>query len=134
MYRKDSTGWIKHMDFIILDLICLQVAFVLAYALSGYGVNPYQLILYRNMAVFMEVADLVVLFAMGTLKNVLKRGYYKDFVVTAQHGVILGACLLLYLFMWRYSLIRLRKLLLSDLVKKIMSMQFPILEHFKYRI
>ena len=98
MYRKDSTGWIKHMDFIILDLICLQVAFVLAYALSGYGVNPYQLILYRNMAVFMEVADLVVLFAMGTLKNVLKRGYYKDFVVTAQHGVILGACLLLYLF------------------------------------
>ena len=42
---------------------------------------------------------MVVLFAMGTLKNVLKRGYYKDFVVTAQHGVILGACLLLYLFM-----------------------------------
>ena len=83
MYRKDSTGWIKHVDFIILDLICLQVAFVLAYALSGYGANPYQLILYRNMAVFMEVADLVVLFAMGTLKNVLKRGYYKDFVVTA---------------------------------------------------
>ena len=64
MYRKDSTGWIKHVDFIILDLICLQVAFVLAYALSGYGANPYQLILYRNMAVFMEVADLVVLFAL----------------------------------------------------------------------
>ena len=99
MYRKDSTGWIKHVDFIILDLICLQVAFVLAYALSGYGANPYRLILYRNMAVFMEVADLVVLFAMGTLKNVLKREYYKDFVVTAQHGVILGACLVLYLFM-----------------------------------
>ena len=92
MYRKDSTEWIKHVDFIILDLICLQVAFVLAYVLSGYGANPYQLILYRNMAVFMEVADLVVLFAMGTLKNVLKRGYYKDFVVTAQHGVNLGAC------------------------------------------
>ena len=52
MYRKDSVGWIKHMDFIILDLICLQVAFVLAYALSGYGVNPYRLILYRNMAVY----------------------------------------------------------------------------------
>lgn len=99
MYRKDSTGWIKHVDFIILDLICLQVAFVLAYAFSGYGANPYQLILYRNMAIFMEVADLVVLFVMGTLKNVLKRGHYKDFVVTAQHGVILGAIMILYLFM-----------------------------------
>ena len=47
MYRKDSTGWIKHVDFIILDLICLQVAFVLAYALSGYGANPYQIILQK---------------------------------------------------------------------------------------
>ena len=99
MYRKDSVRWIKHVDFIILDLICLQVAFVLAYAFSGYGANPYQLILYRNMAIFMEVADLVVLFVMGTLKNVLKRGHYKDFVVTAQHGVILGAIMILYLFM-----------------------------------
>ena len=99
MYRKDSVRWIKHVDFIILDLICLQVAFVLAYAFSGYGANPYQLILYRNMAVFMEVEDLVVLFAMGPLKNVLKRGHYKDFVVTAEHGVILGAIMILYLFM-----------------------------------
>ena len=48
MYRKDSVRWIKHVDFIILDLICLQVAFVLAYAFSGYGANPYQLILYRS--------------------------------------------------------------------------------------
>lgn len=99
MYRKDSTGWIKHVDFIILDLICLQVAFVLAYALSGYGFNPYQLILYRNMAVFIEIADLLVLFAMGTLKNVLKREYYKNFVITVQHGVVLGAIILFYLFM-----------------------------------
>ena len=99
MYRKDSTEWIKHLDFIILDLICLQVAFVLAYAISGYGYHPYYYILYRNMAVFMEVADLVVLFAMGTWKNVLKREGYKDFVITVQHGVILGAIILLYLFM-----------------------------------
>lgn len=98
MYRKDSVGWIKHMDFIILDLICLQAAFVLAYAISGYGFNPYRLILYRNMAVFIEIADLLVMFAMGTFKNILKRGYYKDFVLTVEHGVILGAVMLLYLF------------------------------------
>ena len=36
MYRKDSVGWIKHVDFIILDLICLQVAFVLAYAFKDH--------------------------------------------------------------------------------------------------
>lgn len=99
MYRKDYTGWIKHADFILLDLICLQIAFVLGYALSGYGWNPYQNLLYRNMAVFIEIFDLVVLLAMGTLKNVLKRGFYKDFLITVQHGVSLAAFILLYLFL-----------------------------------
>lgn len=99
MYRKDYTGWIKHADFILLDLICLQAAFVLGYALSGYGWNPYQNLLYRNMAVFIEIFDLVVLLAMGTLKNVLKRGFYKDFLITVQHGVSLAAFILLYLFL-----------------------------------
>ena len=42
MYRKDSEGWLKHADFIILDMICLQLAYVLAYAISGYGFNPYE--------------------------------------------------------------------------------------------
>lgn len=99
MYRKDSTRWLKHLDFIILDLICAQAAFVLAYILSRNGLNPYSKVLYRNMAIFTEVADLVVLFVMGTLKNVLKRESYKDFVVTIQHGIILGASLLFYLFL-----------------------------------
>jgi len=99
MYRKDSNEWIKHIDFIIWDLICLQIAFVLAYAVSGYGFNPYKIMIYRNMAVFIGGADLVLMIFMGTLKNVLKRGYYKNFVVTLQHGVVLGAVSVLYLFM-----------------------------------
>ena len=31
MYRKNANGWLKHIDFIILDMICLQISFVLAY-------------------------------------------------------------------------------------------------------
>ena len=81
MYRKDSEGWLKHADFIILDMICLQLAYVLAYAISGYGFNPYETIIYRNMAVFLELADLVMIFAYGTMKSVLKRGYYRIGIV-----------------------------------------------------
>lgn len=99
MYRKDSEEWLKHADFIVLDLICLQLAYVLAYASSGYGFNPYETIIYRNMAVFLELADLVVIFTYGTMKSVLKRGYYRDFVVTLKHAVMVGALAILYLFM-----------------------------------
>ena len=99
MYRKDSERWLKHIDFIVLDMICLQLAYVLAYAISGYGFNPYAIIIYRNMAVFLELADLIVIFAYGTMKSVLKRGYYRDFVVTVKHSVMVEALAVLYLFM-----------------------------------
>lgn len=99
MYRKDSGGWLKHIDFIILDIICLQLSYVLAYGCSGYGVNPYKTLIYRNMAIFLVLADLIVIFAYGTMKSVLKRGYYRDFVVTLNHSVIVGALAILYLFL-----------------------------------
>ena len=99
MYRKDSEGWLKHADFIVLDMICLQLAYILAYAISGYGFNPYGIIIYRNMAVFLELADLIVIFAYGTMKSVLKRGYYRDFVVTVKHSIMIGALTILYLFL-----------------------------------
>lgn len=65
MYRKDSENWLKHADFIILDMICLQIAYVLAYAISGYGWNPYQSILYRNVAIFLGLADICVMLFMA---------------------------------------------------------------------
>ena len=99
MYRKDSEGWQKHADFIVLDMICLQLAYVLAYAISGYGFNPYATIIYRNMAVFLELADLVVIFGYGTMKSVLKRGYYRNFTVTLNHCIMVGALAILYLFL-----------------------------------
>ena len=89
----------KHLDFIVLDMICLQLAYILAYAVSGYGFNPYAIIIYRNMAVFLELADLVVIFSYGTMKSVLKLGYYRDFVVTLKHSVIVGTLAVLYLFL-----------------------------------
>ena len=78
---------------IIYDAIC-PVA-----SNAFYGFNPYETIIYRNMAVFLELADLVMIFAYGTMKSVLKRGYYRDFVVTLNHAIMVGALAVLYLFL-----------------------------------
>lgn len=99
MYRKNTTGWLKHIDFIILDLICLQIAFVLAYFIRHGNIHLYNDFLYRNMAIIIELTDLMVLLLFGTLKSVLKRGYYKEFATTVQHSIIVGALAILYLFL-----------------------------------
>ena len=99
MYKKEYEGWLKHYDFILLDLLCLHVAFVLAYAICGYGWNPYEELLYRNMAIFLTLSDIIIIFSYGTLKEVLRKGFYQDFAVTVKHSVILGASAVVFLFL-----------------------------------
>ena len=54
MYKKPTVGWFKHFDFIVLDMLCLQLAFVLSYMISGNGANPYSSLLY-GLAPFPEI-------------------------------------------------------------------------------
>ena len=98
MYRKNANGWLKHIDFMILDMICLQLAFIMAYFIKNGNLNLYNDFLYRNMAIILEVADLMVLLIFGTLKGVLKRGHYQEFVKTLKHGFIICLLAVLYLF------------------------------------
>ena len=49
MYKKHSKGWLKHSDFVLLDLICMQAAFIIAYLLRHKSGNPYETQLYLNM-------------------------------------------------------------------------------------
>lgn len=103
MYRRKSSGWLKHWDFLLLDMIMLQVCFWLACAIGPHIVNPYASGLYRNVAIMIELADLVVMFSFGTLNNVLKRGYYKEFWITIQHTMIVTAIAVFYLFILQWG-------------------------------
>lgn len=98
MYRRDSDKWVKHLDFIVLDLICLHFALLLAYIIREKGINIYGNILYRNMVIFLEFADLIVIFSNGTLSGVLKRNHYSEFIATLKQSIIVGALALAYLF------------------------------------
>jgi len=98
MYKKSSTGWLKHYDFIILDLLCLQLAFVIAYMLRLGWVNPYIEKLYFDMAVFLVIADITIVFFHETFSGVLKRGFYKEFVATFKHSLMVVMLVVFYLF------------------------------------
>lgn len=98
MYSKKSQGWVKHIDFILLDILCLQAAFVLAYMTRHGFSNPYTNSLYLNMAVVYTVMDFLVLIMNNTMKNVLKRGYYKELIQTAKHVFFVAVMISVFLF------------------------------------
>ncbi len=104
MYKKKSKGWLKHLDFIILDMICLQFAFVLSYWIRHGFSNPYQRELYRNMAIVLTLIDICVIIFLETLKNVLRRGTYQEFLITIRHVLIVMLLGVLYLFSTQTSL------------------------------
>lgn len=37
MHKKNASDWRKHLDFIVVDIICLHIAFLLAYFLRHKG-------------------------------------------------------------------------------------------------
>lgn len=103
MYQKKAQGWRKHADFILLDLICLQLSFVLAY-MTRHGVNnPYGENLYRNIAVVYTVTDMMVLVVNNTMKNVLKRGFYIEVLQTVKHAFLVALIVSVYLFSAQYG-------------------------------
>ena len=103
MYIRVSGGWFKHLDFIILDTIMLQLSFLAAYALRNGGGIPYGQQVYQDMGFFLMIADAAVLFFMNTLQDVLKRGYYKEAAATTRHVCVLTLLEILYLFVIQKS-------------------------------
>lgn len=70
----------------------------MAYFIKNGNIHLYNNFLYRNMAIILEVADLMVLLIFGTLKGVLKRGHYQEFVKILKDVFIVCSLAVLYLF------------------------------------
>ena len=78
MYQKENSSWVKHADFTICDMLCLQLAFILAYCLKN-GINqPYHIELYRNVAVVMIFIQLISTFFNESFSGALRRGALEE--------------------------------------------------------
>ena len=98
VYSAKTKGWTKHSDFIFFDILSLQLAFLLAYITRhGWGI-PYLSASYRELAIIYLFSDFLVVVTNRTMKNVLKRGYYKELAQTVKHAVFVFLVVTLYLF------------------------------------
>lgn len=100
MYKRNSRGWTKHLDFIVLDLLSLQLAFFLAYYIRfpGKGLNPYAMPLYRDMGLYLLLVDALVLLGQDTMRDVLRLGHWRNFQVTLKHTMVITGLAVAYLF------------------------------------
>lgn len=98
MYKRHPQGWVKHMDFLLLDSIALLVSFFLVCALRQRNWSPFQSVLYRNVMILIVPVHFVGTLCLDNHKNILKRGYLKEFRSVLQISLFDVFSLVFYLF------------------------------------
>lgn len=98
MYSKLSHSWLKHWDFILLDIVCLQVSFFVAYLVRHDGMDSYGFLFYRSEALILFMAQMLAVFFHSAYSGVLRRGYYLEFINTVKHVVMVLIYALVILF------------------------------------
>lgn len=98
MYRRKPQGWLKHVDFFLLDIGALLLSFAAA-CFIRHGMNTFWLVqrywgvffVYLLAAVFLHVVN-------NTFSGVMRRGYYQEFIHTVKHVAIAELVVIAYLF------------------------------------
>ena len=100
MYKKGFEGWRKHLDFILIDILCMQIALWGAYVVRHGISERYALTLtyFVDLAIILTAVNLIVSYCFGTYSGVIRRGYYKEFIATLKHLCFIVFLLFVYLF------------------------------------
>ena len=98
MYQKKKSIWQKHFDFILLDIICLQIAYMIAFGLRHGSYFPYTDSRYRNLGMILALLQICIGFFMESYKNILRRGYFEEFKKT----VLLVSAVMMFAFTYLF--------------------------------
>lgn len=97
MYRRKAQDWSKHIDFLIVDELSLQVAFIFA-ILIRHQQWAYSVQLYRKLGILLLLINVLVTIINDSMHNVMKRGYYVEFLATFEHSFFVLGLTSVYLF------------------------------------
>lgn len=111
MYRKEPQGWLKHLDFTVLNLIALHASYCMAYFIRMGTENPYHSKLYRTIAVLLTLFQLLVTIVCHIYKGVLKRGYFREAVASVKQSVLVVLLAVFVLFMMKMGATYSRKVM-----------------------
>lgn len=102
MYRKFSSGWMKHCDFIVIDIICAELSYLLAIIIR-HGIGEIEYSLYQNAALLLLPLEFMVGIFFSSYKNILRRGYLKELKAVFLHTSEVWAVFLMIIYLLRVT-------------------------------
>lgn len=115
MYKRSEQGWLKHLDFILLDILSLQIALVLAYGLHrgwpyalrrglAYGLRRgFSRLVYADgnyltLAAWMAAFCALIAVFFHTMHDVLKRNWAAELRQTLMQSLLVFGAVVIFLF------------------------------------
>ena len=100
MFKEIVKGWTKHIDFMILDILCLEISFLIAYGIRNGFVNIFSMPnMYENMFLALIVLDICVVFFFNSYQGIIRRGYLAEVRQVLIHNswIVIGFIIGLFL-------------------------------------
>ena len=103
MYLSAKGRFSKHIDFIIIDLICMELSFVIAYYLRHHDLALFNYTLYRSVLIVLIFINLATCYIFNTMQDVLKREKQLECYATLKQVLLTVILLIIYLFITKTS-------------------------------
>lgn len=124
MYSEGKRSWVKHLDFTVIDILCLELSLILAYAWRFSGRWLFDEDIYERLAVVLLLIDIVVVFFVEPYKGILRRNKYQEFRATVTGAVVNFGGVLVYMYAVKQSVLYSRQMLFMYLGLSVVSMYF----------
>lgn len=97
MYREVIKGWLKHLDFMILDAVILEFSLLITYfSRHGFGASITRE--YKDVMLMVILLHIVATFFMNSYEDVIRRGYLVELKKSLVHCVFVTIGLIVWMF------------------------------------
>ena len=103
MYERNIRSWLKHLDFILLDLIAIALSFAIAYIIRNGNKGLLEDASYRSYFLVFVGFHILIAFFFRSYSNVIRRGYLEEIREISKQNIILILCISVYLVFTKQS-------------------------------
>lgn len=100
MPSSKNPSWMKHLDFMLLNLVVLAASFVIAYTTKFNTPTFFDSANWRTLFTLVLLTDAVLILFTSPFSGILRRGYWEDIGSSLKLALwnFIAACIVFYLF------------------------------------
>ena len=103
MYKRREASWLKHLDFMVLDFIFLQLSFFLAFFLKYHTVEGYAQGAEFDVLIVISLLDLIASLYLRNYTGVLRRNHRREMVSVIKMVALVWFGAIMWLFLKKES-------------------------------